>query len=127
MIRSKRALKVDALDALVDGRIAAVAKARDWELLEEIARLVQADAPLELAATDPAMFATLRHAITRFHLKGWSAMTPERVRRIAEESATAPKSRVQAPLEDLAAFRATMPRLRRPSADLLREMRDEEE
>jgi len=29
------------------------------------------------------------------------------------------------PLEDLAAFRATMPRLRRLSADLLREARDE--
>jgi prevent-host-death family protein len=28
-------------------------------------------------------------------------------------------------LEDLAAFRATMPRLRRPSAELLREARDE--
>jgi prevent-host-death family protein len=31
----------------------------------------------------------------------------------------------QLPLEDLAAFRATMPRLRRPSAELLREARDE--
>lgn len=29
------------------------------------------------------------------------------------------------PLDDLAAFRATMPRLRRPSARLLREARDE--
>ncbi len=29
------------------------------------------------------------------------------------------------PLQDLAEFRATMPRLRRPSADLLREVRDE--
>jgi prevent-host-death family protein len=29
------------------------------------------------------------------------------------------------PLAELAAFRATMPSLRRPSADLLREMRDE--
>lgn len=29
------------------------------------------------------------------------------------------------PLDDLAAFRATMPRLRRPSAALLREVRDE--
>ncbi len=29
------------------------------------------------------------------------------------------------PLDDLAAFRATMPRLHRPSADLLREARDE--
>lgn len=30
------------------------------------------------------------------------------------------------PLDDLAAFRATMPRLRRSSAELLREARDEE-
>jgi prevent-host-death family protein len=29
------------------------------------------------------------------------------------------------PLDDLAAFRATMPRLRRPAAELLREARDE--
>ena len=29
------------------------------------------------------------------------------------------------PLDDLAAFRATMPPTRRPSADLLRELRDE--
>jgi len=29
------------------------------------------------------------------------------------------------PLDDLAAFRASMPRLRRPSAELLREARDE--
>ena len=29
------------------------------------------------------------------------------------------------PLDDLAAFRATMPRLRRPSAELLRAARDE--
>lgn len=29
------------------------------------------------------------------------------------------------PLEELARFRATMPRLRRPSAELLREIRDE--
>ena len=29
------------------------------------------------------------------------------------------------PLDDLAAFRATMPRLRRPSAERLRAMRDE--
>ena len=35
-----------------------------------------------------------------------------------------PKRRL--PLADLAAFRATMPRLRRPSASLLREAREEE-
>jgi prevent-host-death family protein len=38
-----------------------------------------------------------------------------------------PVSRRKHPLmlDDLAAFRATMPRLRRPSAELLREARDE--
>lgn len=38
-----------------------------------------------------------------------------------------PASQPKAPpaLDDLAAFRATMPRLRRASADLLREARDE--
>jgi hypothetical protein len=83
MNRSKRSLKVEALDALIKSRMAAVFIARDWELLEEIARLVETDAPLEWAASDPAMFATLRGAITRFHLKGWSAMTRERVRQVA--------------------------------------------
>jgi hypothetical protein len=87
MSRSKRSLRVEAQDALIRGRIAAVAKARDWELLEEIARLAEADAPVEMAASDPAMYATLRAAITRFHLKGWSAMTAERVREVAREHA----------------------------------------
>ena len=89
MSRSKRSLRVEAQDALIRGRIAAVAKARDWELLEEIARLAEDDAPVEMAASDPAMYATLRAAITRFHLKGWSAMTPERVRDVAQEDRSA--------------------------------------
>jgi hypothetical protein len=87
MSRSRRSLKVEAQNALIHGRIAAVVKARDWELLEEIARFVEADAPVDMAASDPAMYATLRAAITRFHLKGWSAMTAERVREVAREHA----------------------------------------
>jgi antitoxin (DNA-binding transcriptional repressor) of toxin-antitoxin stability system len=35
------------------------------------------------------------------------------------------QARRSLPLDELAAFRATMPSLRRPSAELLREMRDE--
>jgi hypothetical protein len=58
MTRTARALHVEALDALLRGRMAYVAVARDWELLREVARLAQEDAPLELAATDPALFAT---------------------------------------------------------------------
>lgn len=39
--------------------------------------------------------------------------------------APARRPKMPLPLQELAAFRATMPRLRRPSADLLREVRDE--
>jgi hypothetical protein len=92
MSRSKRSLMVEALDALIKSRMAAVFIARDWELLEEIAHLVETDAPLDWAASDPAMFATLRNAITRFHLQGWSAMTQERVRQVAQKASFAKRT-----------------------------------
>ncbi len=79
MTRSARTLHVEALDALLKGRMAEVAVARDWELLREIARLAQEDAPAVLASTDPALFASWRAAVTKYHLKGWTHMTPERV------------------------------------------------
>ena len=79
MTRTARTLHVEALDALLRGRMAEVAVARDWELLREIARLAREDAPLTLATTDPALFATWRAAVTKYHLKGWTHMTPERV------------------------------------------------
>jgi len=77
--RTARSLYVEALDALLKGRMAEIAVARDWELLREVARLAQQDAPLVLSSTDPALFATWRAAVTKYHLKGWSQMTPERV------------------------------------------------
>jgi hypothetical protein len=77
--RTARMLYVDALDALLKGRMAEIAVARDWELLREVARLAQQDAPLELASTDPALYETWRAAVTKYHLKGWTHMTPERV------------------------------------------------
>lgn len=79
MSRTARALYVDALDALLKGRMAEIAVARDWELLREVARLAQQDAPLELASTDTALYETWRAAVTKYHLKGWTHMTPERV------------------------------------------------
>jgi hypothetical protein len=77
--RTARALYVEALDALLHGRMAEIAVAREWELLREVARLAQQDAPLVLSSTDPALFATWRAAVTKYHLKGWTQMTPERV------------------------------------------------
>ncbi len=77
--RSARTLYVDALDALLSGRVGAVAHSRDWELLREVARLAQEDAPKALATTDPALFESWRAAVTRYHVAGWGNMTPERV------------------------------------------------
>jgi len=65
--------------------MAEVAVARDWELLREVARLAQHDAPLVLASTDPALFSTWRAAVTKYHLKGWTHMTPERVDAISQK------------------------------------------
>ena len=79
MSRTARGLYVEALDALLRGRMAEIAVARDWELLREVARLADEDAPLELAATDPALFASWRAAVAKYHLKGWGYMTPQRV------------------------------------------------
>ncbi len=79
MNRTACTLCVEALDALLKGRMAEIAAARDWDLLREVAHLAQQDAPLELASTDPALYRTWRAAVTKYHLKGWTLMTPERV------------------------------------------------
>ncbi len=94
--RSRRDLYVEGLDALLGGRMAAVAVARDWELLAEIARLARSDAPVALAMTDPALFERWRRAVTRFHQGGWTQMTPDRV---AEVAAAAERSGAEAPAE----------------------------
>lgn len=86
MNRTARTLYVDALDALLRGRMAEIAVARDWDLLREVARLAQQDAPLELASTDPALYETWRAAVTRYHLKGWTHMTPERVDAVRQKA-----------------------------------------
>lgn len=84
--RTVRTLYVEALDVLLQGRMAEAAVARDWELLREVARLAHEDAPLELSASDPALFATWRAAVTKYHLKGWTHMTPERVDQVREKA-----------------------------------------
>lgn len=86
MTRTARALYVEALHALLQGRMAEIAVAREWELLREVARLAQQDAPLVLSSTDPALFATWRAAVTKYHLKGWTQMTPERVDMVRQKA-----------------------------------------
>ena len=89
MARSVRTLYAEALDALLRGKVAEVMVERDWELLREVAQLAQQDAPRDLAMTDPALFQAWRKAVTKFHLGGWSAMTPERVDEITRETSPA--------------------------------------
>ncbi|MHC2844920.1 hypothetical protein [Bradyrhizobium diazoefficiens] len=76
-------LRDQALDCLLDCRWADVAVARDWPLLREIAALAQADAPTDLLPGQPDLFRRWREAVTKFHLSGWSYMTPERVVAVA--------------------------------------------
>jgi len=74
-----RTLYVNALDALLKDEIAKVVLTRDFELLKEIARLAEQDAPISMAMTDPSLYSSWRSAVTRYHLSGWTEMTPERV------------------------------------------------
>lgn len=85
MNRSARARHTEALDALLRSRMAAVVLARDWELLGEVARLAQEDAPTDLAVTDPAFFKAWRDAVTRYHRAGWTNMTPERIAEVIRD------------------------------------------
>ena len=92
MNRTARSLYVEALDALLQGRMAEIAVARDWELLREVAHLAQQDAPLALSSTDPALFTTWRAAVTKYHLKGWTQMTPERVDMVRQKADSRPQA-----------------------------------
>ena len=88
-MRSARTLHVDAQEALIGQKMAALVKAKDWELLHAVARLAQEDAPPVLAITDPALFQTLRKAVTQYHLAGWTRMTPQRVDKVTGFNAAA--------------------------------------
>ncbi|MCP3471798.1 MbcA/ParS/Xre antitoxin family protein [Bradyrhizobium sp. CCGUVB1N3] len=85
--RTVRTLYAEALDVLLRGEMADVAVARDWDLLSEVARLAFDDASTDLAVTDPSLFAAWREAVTKFHLKGWTNMTPQRVEEVRKRAA----------------------------------------
>ncbi|WP_444997740.1 hypothetical protein [Aliikangiella sp. IMCC44359] len=79
-----RTLYVNALDVLLKDEIVKVVQKRDFELLKEIARLAQQDAPTHLAVTDPSLYTAWRNAVTRFHISGWTEMTPEKISMIID-------------------------------------------
>ena len=92
---------MDALKALLTGRMAELAVARDFTVLREVARLAQEGPPTELASTEPELFAAWRLAVTKYHLKGWTHMTPERIDQVLEKYRGHPGLRPRDPLTGL--------------------------
>jgi hypothetical protein len=54
-----------------------------WTDLEALIEFVQKDAPLDLAQTDPALFRTLRAAITEYYIRGYGQFSLSQVRKLA--------------------------------------------
>lgn len=54
-------------------------KQRRWAEVAALVRYARRDVPVELAATDPALFRTLREQITRFFLRGGDVLSPEKL------------------------------------------------
>lgn len=54
-------------------------KQRRWAEVAALVRYARRDVPVELAATDPALFRTLREQITRFFLRGGDVLSLEKL------------------------------------------------
>ena len=63
--------------------IASALKERRWADVGAAVEFAEADLPKDLAITDPALYRTLREAITRFYLRGGGALNLEKLRRLA--------------------------------------------
>jgi hypothetical protein len=57
-----------------DLAIARALKQKRWKSLAAAAELAWLDVDKRLALTDPALYRSLRDAITLFHLKGWGSL-----------------------------------------------------
>jgi hypothetical protein len=84
----RRTLYAEALSALLKGEMAKLALARNFEVLAEVARLAVEDAPVALATSDPALYTSWRAAVTRYHVAGWTRMTPERIADVSADDKT---------------------------------------
>jgi len=77
----RREMEAWALAQHLD-QVVALLAAKKWEQLIPFADAVAADVPVALAATDPALYRTLRKALTEVHVRGL-ALNPETLRRLA--------------------------------------------
>jgi len=58
-------------------------KERRWADVAALVRYAQQDVPPELAATDPALYRTLREGVTRFYLRGGGALNLKKLEDLA--------------------------------------------
>lgn len=66
--------------------IAAALKERRWADVGAAVEFAEADLPKDLAITDPALYRTLREAITRFYLRGGGALNLNKLRELASST-----------------------------------------
>ena len=58
-------------------------KAKRWAEVAAVVRYAKRDVPPELAATDPALYRTLREGVTRFYLRGGGALNLKKLEDLA--------------------------------------------
>ncbi len=56
---------------------------RRWQDVAALVRYARQDVPVELATTDPALYAALREGVTRFYLRGGGNIRLERLEELA--------------------------------------------
>ena len=66
--------------------IAAALKERRWADVGAAVEFAEADLPKDLAITDPALYRTLRDAITTFYLRGGGALNLTKLRELASST-----------------------------------------
>lgn len=64
-------------------------KEKRWAEVAALVRYARSDVPSELAATDPALYRTLREGVTRFFLRGGGALNLARLEKLAERTRSA--------------------------------------
>jgi hypothetical protein len=79
--RTRRDLRVEAEKLVIKGGVFSLLVKRDFELLIEVANIIQNDAPRSLARHDPLRYKKLRDGITDLVMKGLGNMTEEGIRR----------------------------------------------
>jgi len=74
-------------------KIGAYLHAHRWADLAHLADFIQRDVPRGLAHTDPALYRTLRAAVTDAICCGWGRLNPVVLRRLARKRTRKPKPR----------------------------------